>query len=82
MFHYRLRVCAATSVWSQKANMEVGQDDDLLLDAPDATPIEVQTATGEDTEMTIDEEGRPRFAPATNIVWTPCESYISHYEHT
>ncbi|TVY49009.1 Pre-rRNA-processing protein [Lachnellula occidentalis] len=43
------------------------QDDDLLLDAPDATPIEIQAAAGEDTEMTVDEEGRPRFAPAKNI---------------
>ncbi|TVY57885.1 Pre-rRNA-processing protein PNO1 [Lachnellula cervina] len=44
------------------------QDDDLLLDAPDATPTEIQMAAGEDTEMTVDEEGRPRFAPAKNIV--------------
>lgn len=42
------------------------QDDELLLDAPSEVPIEagaVQPAEG-DTEMTVDEEGRPRFAPA------------------
>lgn len=80
MFHYRQRVCAATAVWLQKANGEVGQDDDLLLDAPDATPTEIQMAAGEDTEMTVDEEGRPRFAPAKNIVWTPAKpTFLSPY---
>jgi hypothetical protein len=47
------------------------QDDELLLDAPDAVPSEIsaiQTADG-DTEMAIDEEGRPSFAPAKNTVW-------------
>jgi hypothetical protein len=63
----------------QKANREEGQDDELLLDAPDATSTEVQPVAGEDTEMTVDMEGRPRFAPAKNIVWMPRESYkISH----
>ncbi|RDL34615.1 Eukaryotic type KH-domain (KH-domain type I) [Venustampulla echinocandica] len=46
------------------------QDDELLLDAPEATTSAmevVQLATeGADTEMNIDEEGRPRFAPAKN----------------
>ncbi|PVH88278.1 eukaryotic type KH-domain (KH-domain type I) [Cadophora sp. DSE1049] len=43
-------------------------DDELLLDAPDAEPTDlnaVQPVEG-DTEMHIDEEGRPRFAPAKN----------------
>ncbi len=47
------------------------QDDELLLDAPDAVPSEIngiQIADG-DTEMAVDEEGRPRFAPAKNTVW-------------
>ncbi|KAK0126343.1 pre-rRNA-processing protein pno1 [Cadophora gregata] len=41
-------------------------DDELLLDAPDAEPTDlnaVQPVEG-DTEMHIDEEGRPRFAPS------------------
>ena len=53
------------------------QDDELLLDAPDAVPSEisaVQTADG-DTEMAVDEEGRPRFAPAKNTVWD-----LFHYQ--
>merc|ERR1711939_792035 len=43
-------------------------DDELLLDAPAAEPTDlnlVQPAEG-DTEMHIDEEGRPRFAPSKN----------------
>jgi RNA-binding protein PNO1 len=51
----------------------VDQDDELLLDAPDVAPSElnvVQPAEGH-TEMHIDEEGRPRFAAAKNTVWIP-----------
>lgn len=48
------------------------EDDELLLDAPDMalsnTTANVPTGIGNDTEMLIDEEGRPRFAPAKNIV--------------
>jgi hypothetical protein len=47
------------------------QDDEFLLDAPDAVPSEtsaVQPAEG-DTEMTVDEEGRPKFPAAKNTVW-------------
>merc|ERR1711977_379128 len=43
-------------------------DDELLLDAPAAEPTDlnlVQPAEG-DTEMHIDGEGRPRFAPSKN----------------
>jgi RNA-binding protein PNO1 len=47
------------------------QDDELFLDAPDAIPPDtnaIQPATSKvDTEMHIDEEGRPRFAPAKDI---------------
>ncbi|KAL3423899.1 Pre-rRNA-processing protein PNO1 [Phlyctema vagabunda] len=45
------------------------QDDELLLDAPEPTPSDsnaVQQVGDTDTEMHIDEEGRPRFAPAKN----------------
>jgi RNA-binding protein PNO1 len=49
-------------------------DDDLLLDAPDAVILEsnvIQPISGDaDTEMHIDEEGRPRFAPAKASVRT------------
>jgi RNA-binding protein PNO1 len=46
------------------------QDDELLLDAPDVVPSELnaaQLAEG-DTDMTVDLDGRPRFAPAKNTV--------------
>lgn len=68
MFLYQLRACAGPFDLRHNANEELGQDDDLLLDAPEATLMEVQPAAGEDTEMTVDEEGRPRFAPAKNTV--------------
>ncbi|RDW77326.1 eukaryotic type KH-domain-containing protein [Coleophoma cylindrospora] len=45
------------------------QDDELILDAPEAIPSEstaMQVTGDADTEMHIDEEGRPRFAPAKN----------------
>lgn len=55
--------------WDRRdANSWIDQDDELLLDAPNAIPSEagaVQPVEG-DTEMHIDEEGRPRFAPAQN----------------
>ncbi|QSZ28617.1 hypothetical protein DSL72_003116 [Monilinia vaccinii-corymbosi] len=46
------------------------QDDEFLLDVPEATSAELDTIlppAGDDSEMHIDEEGRPRFAPAKNI---------------
>ncbi|TVY83830.1 Pre-rRNA-processing protein PNO1 [Lachnellula suecica] len=43
------------------------QDDELLLDAPEADISAAQPVGGEDTEMTIDEEGRPRFPASKNI---------------
>jgi RNA-binding protein PNO1 len=46
------------------------EEDELVLDAPAAITLEsapaVLDAANEDTEMRIDEEGRPRFAPAKN----------------
>jgi RNA-binding protein PNO1 len=40
-------------------------DDELLLDAPTSETNAIQPIAGDaDTEMHIDEEGRPRFAPA------------------
>ncbi|KAB5539516.1 hypothetical protein GE09DRAFT_320491 [Coniochaeta sp. 2T2.1] len=44
------------------------QDEELLLDAPEAVPSDPNTfqppsSATEDAEMTVDEEGRPRFAP-------------------
>jgi RNA-binding protein PNO1 len=48
------------------------EDEELILDAPDAMTIdssELLPLTNENTtEMHIDEEGRPKFAPATNSV--------------
>jgi len=46
-------------------------DTEFLLDAPDALPPDsnsiIPTTSGDaDTEMHVDEEGRPRFAPAKN----------------
>jgi RNA-binding protein PNO1 len=46
------------------------EEDELVPDAPAAITLEsapaVLDAANEDTEMRIDEEGRPRFAPAKN----------------
>jgi len=56
---------------NSKSNISTGQDDELLLSASDTVPsnLNVIPAAGDaDTEMHIDEEGRPRFAPAKNTV--------------
>src|SRR6187399_529854 len=48
------------------------QDDEMLLDASAALPensVELQPTHSDDTEMIVDEEGRPRFAPAKEVVW-------------
>lgn len=45
-------------------------EDDLILDAPDAPTNILQPSADVDTEMHIDEEGRPRFAPAKANVRT------------
>jgi RNA-binding protein PNO1 len=48
------------------------QDDELLLDIQDANAVDPSVVapptTGEDTDMVVDEEGRPRFAPGKDIV--------------
>jgi RNA-binding protein PNO1 len=49
------------------------QDEELLLDAPDAVPSDPNTfqppsSSSEDAEMVVDEEGRPRFAPSKDTV--------------
>ncbi|PBP26384.1 hypothetical protein BUE80_DR002751 [Diplocarpon rosae] len=48
------------------------RDDELLLDAPAAAPTGLNAAqpVDGDTEMHIDEEGRPRFAPSTNTAFS------------
>lgn len=47
-------------------------EDEFLLDAPDAVAAEGEIFApqddGADETMAIDEEGRPRFAPAKDIV--------------
>jgi RNA-binding protein PNO1 len=47
-------------------------DDEFLLDAPDALPTDanvlVPVEESNENGMAIDEEGRPRFAPARDIV--------------
>ncbi len=51
------------------------QDDEVLLDASAALPegsVELQPTIMEDTDMVVDEEGRPRFAPALDLV---CDSH-------
>ena len=49
------------------------QDEELLLDAPEAVPSDPNTfqppsSNPEDAEMVVDEEGRPRFAPGKDTV--------------
>lgn len=48
------------------------RDDELLLDIQDVNPIDPNAIapppTSEDTEMVVDEEGRPRFAPGKDAV--------------
>jgi len=47
----------------------IDEDDELLVDSTGITPSEIspQPAEKEDTEMHIDEEGRPQFPPAKNV---------------
>lgn len=59
-----------------KPDIWIGQDDELLIDAPDAEPSDlnaVQPVEG-DMEMHVDEEGRPRFAPAKSVVCIASEN--------
>ncbi|CCF41322.1 hypothetical protein CH063_11637 [Colletotrichum higginsianum] len=59
---------------------EPQQDEELLLDAP-TLPEEMDAIlpsvphNGEEGEMVVDEENRPRFAPARDIVRHPYLAY-------
>jgi len=51
-------------------------DDELILDMQESDFADPSTglppaAEAEDTEMAVDEEGRPRFAPGKDIVRSP-----------
>jgi RNA-binding protein PNO1 len=63
-------VSTSPGSWS---NGDADEDTEFLLDAPDAVLSEsnsiIPTASADpDTDMHVDEEGRPRFAPAKNTV--------------
>jgi RNA-binding protein PNO1 len=53
---------------------EPDHDEELLLDAPEAAAssdfntFESAANEQEDTEMVVDEEGRPKFAPGKDVV--------------
>ena len=56
----------------------IDQDDDLILDAPEITAIDVLVPIVDgDSAMHIDEEGRPRFAPAKNTVRSDTSQYLT-----
>ncbi|TGO28960.1 hypothetical protein BPAE_0020g00050 [Botrytis paeoniae] len=64
--HDAVTMCIAGTV----ANVVPDQDDEFLLDAPEVTSADLDTIlppATDNSEMNIDEEGRPRFAPAKNI---------------
>lgn len=69
-YHYQQKVCVRNSIYKQISNKISDQDDELLLDAPSEMPTEAGAVqpVEVDTEMTVDEEGRPRFAPAKQHV--------------
>jgi hypothetical protein len=70
MSHYPQKVCLGHYIRCAVTDRIVDEDDELLLDAPDALLSEssdLQPIEG-DTEMHIDEEGRPRFAPSKQVV--------------
>jgi RNA-binding protein PNO1 len=56
----------------EAALVPVETGDELLLDMQDSNLAEPSAAappvTSEDTEMAVDEEGRPRFAPGKDVV--------------
>jgi RNA-binding protein PNO1 len=66
-----------TSAEAAPANVplpEPDRDEELLLDASsivpsDASILQPVSNDAEDTEMVVDEEGRPRFAPGKDVVW-------------
>ncbi|KAK4227448.1 hypothetical protein QBC38DRAFT_477853 [Podospora fimiseda] len=67
------RLLQPTDQASETVNVPVvaEQDDELLLDVQDVNPAGLSTvappSASEDTEMVVDEEGRPRFAPGQNL---------------
>lgn len=72
-----LRTSDETPVEVQVPLPAEAQDDDFLLDAPEAVPsdpnsLQAPAGQAEDTEMVVDEEGRPRFAPGKDVV---CSDY-------
>ncbi|KAJ5550697.1 hypothetical protein N7535_001362 [Penicillium sp. DV-2018c] len=58
------------AIESRPENITQDQDDEVLIDAQATTegaPIEPVAESAEDTEMRIDEEGRPVFTPAKDV---------------
>lgn len=57
--------------------LSIETEDEVLIDASASAPVDISAAVtavevvGEDTAMQIDEEGRPRFAPAKPSVRPP-----------
>jgi RNA-binding protein PNO1 len=67
-----LRTSDETPVEAQVPLPAAAQEDDFLLDAPEAVPsdpnaLQAPTGQAEDSEMVVDEEGRPRFAPGKDV---------------
>lgn len=61
------------------------QDDELLVDMQgvNAEPSAVAPPTdAEDTDMAIDEEGRPRFAPGKDVVGSSSSRILDHKRRT
>ncbi|MCJ1406735.1 pre-rRNA-processing protein pno1 [Ptychographa xylographoides] len=54
---------------AQTVPLPQDEDDDFIIDASNtsSTPIPAMTHSQEDTEMHIDDEGRPKFPPANNV---------------
>lgn len=63
------------------SDSDPGNDEEFLLDAPDALPTDadvlVPVQESNEDGMAIDEEGRPRFAPARDIVRLPYAIILS-----
>lgn len=54
-------------------SIQTEQEEELILDIQDATGLTDPAAAapppnGEESEMVVDEEGRPRFAPGRDVV--------------
>jgi hypothetical protein len=76
MFRFQLKVrkknLSRERVLKTISDSGPGNDEEFLLDAPDALPTDadvlVPVEESNENGMAIDEEGRPRFAPARDIV--------------